>query len=50
MRLNVIKKNTQVMMFKYFVIGLLYAFVILLIIGYPQWLDMVEANKILFGN
>ena len=50
MRLNVIKKNTQVIMIKYFLIGLLYAFVIVVIIGYPQWLDLVNANQIIFGG
>lgn len=50
MYLNVIKKKTQILMLKYFVIGLLYGFVIVLIIGYPQWLDFIEANRILFGN
>ena len=50
MRLNVIKKNSQVMMFKYFLIGLLYAFVIILIIGYPQWLDVIDGKRMLFGN
>jgi Flp pilus assembly protein TadB len=50
MYLNVIKKKTQILMLKYFGIGMLYGVVIILIIGYPQWLDLVEANRILFGN
>lgn len=50
MYLNVIKRNTQLIMVKYFLIGLLYGAVIILIISYPQWLDLLEANKLLFGN
>lgn len=50
MYLNVIKRNTQLIMVKYFLIGLLYGAVIILIISYPQWLDLIQANKLLFGN
>ena len=50
MYLNVIKKNTQFVVFRYVLIGILYAIVIVLIVIYPSVLDLMEANRSLFGN
>lgn len=50
MYLNVIRKKTQFIMAKYFMMGILYAAVIVLILGYPMWLDLLQANMLIFGN
>jgi len=48
--INIIKKNTQMVMMKYIGIAILYGVVIIILVGYPQWLDLVEAKQVMFGK
>lgn len=50
MYLNVIKLRTQRLMLNFTIIAAFYALVVILMIGYPQVLDLIHANQMLFGR